>query len=61
MGIDTTKITDSSGYGNDGTVIGTITTETDTSRYCISTKNTAQHLSKTEINFPVSKGLTFAF
>ena len=37
MGIDTTKITDSSGYGNDGTVIGTLSTESDSDRYEIST------------------------
>ena len=61
LGINTTKIIDSSGYGHDGTIVGTVMTETDASRYGISTKNTAQHLSKTEINFPISKGLTFAF
>jgi len=37
LGIDTTKITDSSGYGNDGTIIGTLSTESDSDRYEIST------------------------
>lgn len=37
MGIDTTKVTDSSGYGNDGTVTGTLSTESDSNRYEIST------------------------
>ena len=37
LGIDTTKITDSSGYGNDGTVTGTLSTESDFNRYEIST------------------------
>lgn len=37
LGIDTTKITDSSGYGHDGTVTGTLSTESDSDRYEIST------------------------
>ena len=37
IGIDTTKIIDSSGYGNDGTVTGTLSTESDSDRYEIST------------------------
>ena len=37
LGIDTAKITDSSGYGNDGTVTGTLSTESDSDRYEIST------------------------
>ena len=37
LGIDTTKITDSSGYGNDGTIVGTLTTQQDSPRYGIST------------------------
>lgn len=37
FGIDTTKITDSSGYGNDGIITGTLSTESDSNRYEIST------------------------
>ena len=38
FGVDTTKITDSSGYGNDGTITGTLSTESDYNRYEISSK-----------------------
>jgi len=35
--IDETKVTDSSGYGNDGVITGTLSTESDSNRYEIST------------------------
>ena len=37
LGIDTTKITDSSGYGNDGTITGMLTAESNSDRYNVST------------------------
>ena len=37
LGIDTTKIIDSSGYGNDGVITGNLTTEVDSKRYLNST------------------------
>lgn len=37
LGIDITKITDSSGYGNDGIIVGTIATQQDSPKYGIST------------------------
>lgn len=37
FGIDTTKVIDSSGYGNDGTITGTLETNT-SNRYLVSTK-----------------------
>jgi hypothetical protein len=37
LGIDTTKIIDSSGYGNDGEIIGNLTTETGSPKYEITT------------------------
>lgn len=39
IGVDDTKVIDSSGYGNDGTVTGTLSTESDSDRYEISTKS----------------------
>ena len=37
MGIDTSKIIDSSGYGNDGIAVGSLQASQDSERYGIST------------------------
>lgn len=53
LGIDTIKIIDSSGYGNDGVITGNLTTETDSGRYNIST-----YFTSGDINYITTPTLT---
>ena len=50
LGIDTTKVIDSSGYEHDGTIVGALTTDTNTLRYDLSAKQAASDLIEAPYN-----------
>jgi hypothetical protein len=56
MNIDTTKIPDSSGYGNDGSIINTFSAEQNSPRYQIAT-----HISSTSSKIKIDNLQTSGF
>lgn len=56
LGIDTTKIIDSSGYGNDGVILNSVTTETNSPKYSFAT-----HISSTSSKIEINNLITAGF